>query len=35
MGQQLGKYIKNLRREKKIAVKTLSEKTGISKSYLD
>ncbi len=35
MGQQLGKYIKNLRREKKVAVKTLSEKTGISKSYLD
>lgn len=35
MGQQLGKYIKNIRREKKIAVKTLSEKTGISKSYLD
>ena len=35
MGQQLGEYIKNLRREKKIAVKTLSEKTGISKSYLD
>lgn len=35
MGQQLGKYIKNIRRERKIAVKALSEKTGISKSYLD
>lgn len=35
MGQKLGKYIKNTRREKKISVKTMSEKTGISKSYLD
>lgn len=35
MGQQLGKYIKSIRREKKLAVKALSEKTGISKSYLD
>ncbi len=35
MGQKLGKYIKNTRREKKISVKTMSDKTGISKSYLD
>lgn len=35
MGQKLGKYIKNVRREKKISVKAMSEKTGISKSYLD
>lgn len=35
MGQKLGKYIKNTRREKKISVKAMSEKTGISKSYLD
>lgn len=35
MGQQLGKYIKNSRQEKKVAVKTLATATGISKSYLD
>ena len=35
MGQQLGKYIKNCRQEKKMAVKTLAKVTGISKSYLD
>ena len=35
MGQKLGKYIKNIRREKKISVKTLSSQAGISKSYLD
>ena len=35
MGQQLGKYIKNSRQEKKMAVKTLATVTGISKSYLD
>lgn len=35
MGQKLGKYIKNTRREAKISVKAMSEKTGISKSYLD
>ena len=35
MGQQLGKYIKNCRQEKKMAVKTLANVTGISKSYLD
>ena len=35
MGQQLGKYIKNNRQEKKMAVKTLAKVTGISKSYLD
>lgn len=35
MGQQLGKYIKNSRQEKKMAVKTLASVTGISKSYLD
>lgn len=35
MGQQLGKYIKNSRQEKKMAVKTLAMATGISKSYLD
>ena len=35
MGQQLGKYIKNCRREKKVSVKNLSLATGISKSYLD
>ncbi len=35
MGQQLGKYIKDCRRDKKISVKNLSIKTGISKSYLD
>lgn len=35
MGQKLGKYIKNARREKKISVKSMSDKTGISKSYLD
>lgn len=35
MGQQLGKYIKNSRQEKKMAVKTLAKVTGISKSYLD
>jgi len=35
MGRQLGKYIRGIRQERKIAVKTLSDKTGISKSYLD
>ena len=35
MGVQLGKYIKNCRQEKKVAVKTLAAATGISKSYLD
>ena len=35
MGLQLGKYIKNCRQEKKMAVKTLATATGISKSYLD
>ena len=35
MGLQLGKYIKNTRKEKKIAVMTMSKLTGISKSYLD
>ena len=35
MGLQLGKYIKNCRQEKKMAVKTLAKATGISKSYLD
>lgn len=35
MGQQLGKFIKNCRREKKVSVKNLSLGTGISKSYLD
>ena len=35
MGQQLGRYIKNSRQEKKMAVKTLATVTGISKSYLD
>lgn len=35
MGQKLGKYIKNIRREKKISVKALSSQAGISKSYLD
>jgi len=35
MGQQLGKYIKNCRQDRKMAVKTLATKTGISKSYLD
>ena len=35
MGLQLGKYIKNCRQEKKVAVKTLAKATGISKSYLD
>lgn len=35
MGQKLGKYIKNIRREKKVSVKNLSAATGISKSYID
>ena len=35
MGDKLGTYIKNERRDKKISVKTLSTKTGISKSYID
>ena len=35
MGLKLGKYIKNCRQEKKMAVKTLAKATGISKSYLD
>lgn len=35
MGQQLGKFIKNVRREKKVAIKALSTATGISKSYLE
>lgn len=35
MGLQLGRYIKNCRQEKKMAVKTLSKVAGISKSYLD
>lgn len=35
MGLKLGTYIKNARREKKIAAKTLAAKTGISKSYID
>jgi transcriptional regulator with XRE-family HTH domain len=35
MGQQLGKFIKNVRREKKVAIKALSTATGISKFYLE
>jgi len=35
MGVKLGAYIKNERRDKKISAKTLSVKTGISKSYID
>lgn len=35
MGQQLGKFIKNVRREKKVSIKNLSTATGISKSYLE
>ena len=35
MGQKLGRYIKTERRNKKISVKIMGEKTGISKSYLD
>lgn len=35
MGQRLGKYIKNARREKKVSAKNLSSATGISKSYID
>lgn len=35
MGLELGKYIKNTRKEKKISVKAMSNMTGISKSYLD
>lgn len=35
MGVKLGTYIKNERRDKKISAKTLSVKTGISKSYID
>jgi len=35
MGVKLGAYIKNERRDKKISAKTLSTKTGISKSYID
>ena len=35
MGQRLGRYIKTERRNKKISVKIMGEKTGISKSYLD
>ena len=35
MGDKLGTYIKNERRDKKISAKTLSTKTGISKSYID
>lgn len=35
MGVKLGTYIKNERRDKKISAKTLSTKTGISKSYID
>ena len=35
MGLNLGKYLKNCRQEKKMAMRTLSIETGISKSYLD
>jgi len=35
MGKQLGEFIKNKRKEKKDSVRSLAEKAGLSKSYLD
>jgi len=35
LGKRLGNYIKNLRKEKKIPARVLSEQTGISKSFID
>jgi len=35
MGKKLGTYIKSLRKEQKIPARVLSERTGISKSFID
>jgi len=35
MGKRLGEYIKGIRKERKLAVKSVAEKSGISKSYID